>query len=117
MASYRIYFLTAGGRIEGREDFEAMDNGVALTIADRLYEACSDTSPAYELWKGTDCLLSARVDSPARPSPSLAQVTAQMQESLLLKEEAISRSQWRIAHSKRLLARIERLRAELARGV
>ncbi len=114
--SYRIYFRDRAGRIVGRDDFAAEDDLAAMAIAQLLRDACSDVCETFDLWRGT-----RHVDGSfgivARPSESATEITARMQESLIEREEALQRSRWTIARSKRLLERLHVLAEQTAPGL
>jgi hypothetical protein len=113
MVWFRLYFLDWRGRISARDEFEAEDDDSAITIAVMLHEACADCSPSFELWRGASRLVPPGT-SPSKPSQSIAEVTLKTQETVLEREELLQQSYWAIAKSKRLLARLERLRTEVS---
>jgi hypothetical protein len=100
VASYRIYFLCGDGRIIGREDFVADDDVAAIRLGRTLCDACSDICSGLELWQGQRKL---RVRPPPYRPTRVAALNEFHQAQLISTEESISRSQWRIAHSQRLL--------------
>jgi hypothetical protein len=100
MAFYRMYFLGGDGRIIGREDFEADDDVAAIRLGRALCDACSDICSGFELWQG---LRKLRVRPPPHRRATAADLNEANQAQLIRTEESISGSQWRIAHSQRLL--------------
>src|SRR5215470_15648396 len=105
MADYRMYFLVAE-RIRGREDFQADNDIDAIRIAQVLCDACSDSCDSFGLWQGK-----RKVDTAQGCQPlSLADLTQAHQQLVLETEEAILKSDWIIAQSKQLIARIDRLK-------
>ena len=67
---------------------------------------------AFELWQKD-----RKVDTAEEPQPvSLAELTEAHQQIVIEKEETILKSNWTIAQSKRLIERIERLKAGRAAG-
>ena len=111
-ASYRIYFRNADNRIVGRDDFEAADDRLAMTVAGALCDACSDVCDSFELWQTTrrvDLVFDRRVElGPAR-------LNAGTQELVAQHEETLRDSVWAVARSKRLLEETQRLLDELRR--
>lgn len=107
MAAYRIYFRSAT-TIIGREDFEAGDDQGAMAVAWLLWDACSDLAHGFELWQGSRELCERR--GPLRAALSAAEVTERMQASVVETEEAIQRSKWAIAQSRRLLSQLAQAR-------
>jgi hypothetical protein len=104
MALYRIYFRTAPGLIAGRDDFLAADDTSALIIANMLADACADICEEFELWDGV-----RRVDEPRAPKPKPRRSTESAQDTVVEREIALRDSNWAVARSKRLLARLEKL--------
>jgi hypothetical protein len=60
MAGYRLYFLDAAQHIAAREEFEADSDETAMAIARRRYDARSDFSWGFELWRGDRRLIPER---------------------------------------------------------
>src|SRR5690348_13100135 len=106
---YRIYFRDGGG-ICGRDDVDAEDDGTALTIAEFLFEACSDSCNGFEVWHKTRQVWD-RANSLPRATLSLTELSLKTQAQVLEREDAIQRSNWAIARSRRLLRRLSSLRA------
>ena len=106
MTWYRTYFHSASGSIQGRDEFEAKDDREAMILAEHLFDACSDVCASFELWDG-----GRRVDTSftKMPCPSVSAVSARMQDSLMRREEALQRSGWALARSRRLLERMQGL--------
>jgi len=105
MTSYRIYFTALNDRIVGRHDFEADDDAAAARIGYVLFEACSDACHAFELWEGSRKVRSRR----RRRHVSLSDLADDHQQIVVQTEELISRSEWVIAQSRKLLERLDRL--------
>jgi len=102
-ATYRLYFIDRTGSIAGRDDFDAGDDEEARRIATILSEACSDICPSFELWQATRTVQSVREEQ----LTSEIELTQKIQESVAHREEIIQVSKWRIAQSRRLIAKIE----------
>jgi hypothetical protein len=51
MPLYRNYFRNSNG-IVGRDEFDAPNDDVALTIAARVFDAVRDRCTSFELWEG-----------------------------------------------------------------
>lgn len=107
MAAYRIYFRGAT-TIIGREDFEADDDRGAMAVGWLLWDACSDLASGFELWQGDRELCERR--GPLRAALSAIEVSERMQASVIETEEAIQRSKWAIAQSRRLLGQLAQAR-------
>jgi len=103
VAAYRIYFTARHGSILGRHDFEAQDDLAASRIACALFEACSDSCHSLDLWQGTRRI---RVRRPQR-SLGLADLSDDLQEVAIKTEEMIVRSEFAVAHSRRLIERLD----------
>ena len=114
VGSYRVYFRSSAGGIQGRDDFEAEDDRAGTLIAEILCEACSDIADGFELWQGVRKVVTACGRTPAT-SESASQISARMQESVIQREEMIRDSMWMIARSKRLIERMQRLVDEARR--
>jgi hypothetical protein len=108
MGTYRVFFRSASS-IVGRFDLTADDNQAATALAETLCEACSDQCDAFEVWDGGHCI---GVRHTPRPSLRAQEVLERTQASLVEFEEAIQRSQWAIAGSQKLLARLNEARAQ-----
>lgn len=102
MGTYRVYFRNASG-IVGRHDYAADDEQEAIVIADSLCDACSDRCHSFEVWRGNTCVVAPR--TPGSPH-SEAEITEKTKAAIVESEQAILRSEWAIAASQRLLARL-----------
>src|SRR6185312_3163175 len=107
MATYRIY-LRGATTIIGREDFEADDDRDAMAVAWWLWDACSDLARGFEVWQGDRELLERR--QPPSAALRAIEITERRQASIVETEEAIQRSKWAVADSKRLLAQLAQAR-------
>ena len=115
MKWYRVYLYGGSGSFQGCHEFEAGDDCSAMTVAEHLGDACSDTCEIFELWDGVrrvDMSFS-RMPHPAVP---LEQISLATQNSMIECEEAISRSNWAIARSRRLIERMNLLKAHRGLG-
>ncbi len=117
MSSYRLYFIDRTGSIAGRDDFDADGDGEAQSIAAILSEACSDVCPSFELWQGTRTVHSAA--EPPKHVYADAELTQKIEDAVTHREETIQSSKWRIAQSRRLIARMDawRRRLSLSKGL
>ena len=107
MASYRVYFIKEGGRIEAGHDFEAASDSAALVVADMLCEACADVCDRFELWQGV-----RRIEKiPVRRDPELLRDA--VGEVLRIARRLGERSGL-LGQSKTLAAAIDRLEREIA---
>jgi hypothetical protein len=79
----------------------------AVTMAELLYDAVSEVYRGYELWLGGR-LISTRKQ--AGVPQFLSEITAQMQLSLLEREEHLRDSRIALQQSRRLMTQIEQLR-------
>jgi len=104
--SYRLYFIDRTGSIAGRDDFDAGDDNEARRIAAILSEACSDICPSFQLWQASRTL-----QTMPRQLASETELTQKIQEAVAHREETIQSSKWRIAQSRRLIARIDAWRS------
>lgn len=109
MIDYRLYLLD-GNTIQAREEFRAPNDGDALIIATVVADACSDEHTGFELWS-----LARRVFGPAPAVSPLAldEISQAHQRAVLDLEEALQRSRWAIAKSRRLLEKKRELRIAL----
>jgi len=110
---YRIFFHDAVGDIVGRQDFEAEDDGMALTIATLLFDACSDVSHNFELWESTRLVNESYF---ARAQAIGRQLSTQRQAAVARTEEQLRDSQWAVASSKRLLEQLRHMTDGGGRG-
>jgi len=106
MSTYRVYFRETT-HIVGRQDFTADDDQSAVTMGDVLCDACSDRCDSFEVWNGDHRVVGRSLHS----SRSADVILGRCQASIVKCEEAIQRSQWVIAKSKKLLERLDELRA------
>ena len=106
MNTYRVYFRHAA-HIVGRHDFTADDDQAAVTIGDILCDACSDRCDAFEVWNGDRCVVGRTSRSPRAADV----IVGRSQETIVKCEETIQQSEWIIARSKKLLERLDELRA------
>ncbi|MGH7058166.1 MAG: hypothetical protein ACREFZ_09860 [Acetobacteraceae bacterium] len=113
MTQYRLYFFGKDRHIAAAHDFGADSEETAIGVASALADACTSDCYRVEMWHGTECVY-PRAPA-AAPAPEKIAVSTQMQTLLLDTEERLQRSHWRIAESKRLAERVDRLRAELVR--
>lgn len=110
MAGYRLYFVDENGAIQAREEFDALDDDLALAVSNLVSRACSDTCHAYELWQEGRQVIAfgaSRADSAVGLTD---EQTVAVQQIALSLEEAVQRSHWRIARSEKLITEIERLK-------
>jgi hypothetical protein len=106
MTAYRIYFYI-NGEIHGRQDFEADDDVAAIRIARVLYDTCSDICESFALLQGKRHI---QAQQPHHQKASLADLIEKHQRVTINTEEMISHSRWMIAHSRRLVETLDRLK-------
>lgn len=106
MTTYRVYFRDHRG-IVGRDDFDAPDDGAALSVAEQLYDALSDACQSFELWEHE------RVVSPVA-SDNAEAIRERTQAIVIEREEAIQSSIFAIRSSRRLLDLLNQARAAKA---
>jgi hypothetical protein len=87
----------------------------AMWAAYALGHACSDYFEDFDLWDGTNHLLSADTKFSSFFSDSAEEVAAVSQQSLLDTEETLLHSKVAVARSRRLLEATEALRDRLGR--
>jgi hypothetical protein len=97
--------------ISGCETFAADDDAAALAIARSICDAASDLCDMFELWDGT-----RQIDQSRLVALQASAILQRRQEHVIEVEEALFDSGWAIARSRRLLARLNELRAETASG-
>jgi hypothetical protein len=51
---YRIYLLDEAGHIQAAEAFSAKDDITATNVSQDVFEACSDVTEGYEVWRGAE---------------------------------------------------------------
>jgi hypothetical protein len=110
MTAYRMYFYIIG-EIHGRQDFEADGDVAAIRIARVLYDTCSDTCDSFGLCQGGRQL---PAQQPHHQKANLADLIEDHQLAAIETEETISQSKWIIAHSRRLLDTLDRMRRSRA---
>jgi hypothetical protein len=106
---YRMYFRDAAG-INGRIDFDAEDDHIAMTTAELLADACSDKCSGFELWQDFRQLCDRRM-LPRPQRITLSDLSERRQAVVIETEEAIKNSGFAIASSRRLLDRLKHLRS------
>ena len=106
MGGYRVFFRN-GPNIVGRHDFTADNDQAAVTTADVLCDACSDRCDSFEVWSGARCIVGRTSRSPR----AVDVIMGRSQQSIVECEDALQRSDWIIASSKKLLDRLDELRA------
>ena len=91
----------------GRQEIAADDATGARLIAGAVFDGCGEDCDSFELWDGA-----YRID--ARLPLTAGGLSRLHQAQVIAAEEAIARSRWAIARSKRLLARLGALKAAQA---
>jgi len=94
---------------------QAESRADAMWAAHALAGACSDYFEDFDLWDGTNHLLSADTKLSFFFSYSAEEVAAASQQSLLDTEETLMRSEVAVAHSRKLLEATAALRDRLTR--
>jgi hypothetical protein len=112
MAGYRIYFLNDSGGIEAADTIGVDNDASAVTMADQLHEALSEAYAGYEVWQEARQVAVRKNRASPRPPQCLDEVTETMQQSLLEREEYLRDSRLTLMQSRKLLQRIEALRAQ-----
>lgn len=110
MSGYRLYFVDERGAIQAREEFHAQDDDVALAASNLVFRACSDACYSYELWQGGRQVIAYGASRANSPVGLTDEQTIMVQQIALALEEAVQRSHWRIARSKKLIGETERLK-------
>ena len=110
MVDYRLYLLDATKAIKAREEFLAPNDADALIIASVVADACADEHAGYELWSLARCVFGP---SPAIAPPSLSELSQGHQQAILDLVDALQRSRWAVAKSRRLIEKKNELRALL----
>ena len=101
MPSYRIFFLTAEGRVDGGEAFEAANDDEAMTIYSALADACSDIPGGFMLWRGARRL--SKTETPrSQPGFAVARLDTAARRRVLDLGETIRQGRWRVSRSARL---------------
>jgi len=103
MPAFRLYLRTNDGRIICRDDFEAQDARTAQSIAETVFDACSDLAQVYELWDHNNPVCAARHPVTVPDAKSLKERTQQI---VVDREIALRDSRWAVAQSERLLRKI-----------
>jgi hypothetical protein len=111
-AAYRVCFRTWSGAIHGEDWFDADSDASARVMAEQLCDACSDVIDWFELWRNRSLIHKSFQPTPPAPGDAHC-VTLRMQYSLIERGITIRDSSMRIARSKRLLERIQRLTNDL----
>lgn len=113
LSLYRLDFLSEKRRALGQYGFLAESKEAALEIAQLTFDACSDRAARFEVWHDFGVLASEQ-----RPAATtLEQVVAHRQAQVVELEERIRDSKWEVASSKRLLARLDAMNANVSDGV
>jgi hypothetical protein len=103
MQTYRVFFRCRTGIIIGRQDLlDADDDGSAVAMASRLFDACCDVAAGFELWHGPR--LVATSYARRQQDEDAGSINAETQASVARYEELLVDSRWAIAKSQRLLA-------------
>jgi hypothetical protein len=111
---YRVYFLNDSGRIDAAEVIPADSDEAAVVMAEHLYDATCDLYAGYEVWEQSRQIAVNKSPRAQNPPQSLADITEQMQDSLVEREIALRDSSAYLSQSRRLLERIDRLRHQIA---
>jgi len=106
MPTYRVYFRGGSG-IAGRQDFAALDEQDAITMAESLCDACSDSCNSFELWQGRRFIAGPRTP---RARSEIDGLIGLRQAAAVEHEEMMLSSRLAIASSQRLLERLNELR-------
>jgi hypothetical protein len=114
MAGYRIYFLNGSGGIEAADTVDVENDATATIMADHLQEALSEAYAGYEVWEGARQVAVRRDRTAPQPPQCLAEITERMQQSVLDREEYLRNSRLTLMQSRKLLQRIEALRARIS---
>lgn len=112
MAWYRVYFLSRNGDIRNVDEFDAEDDGVALTLADGVQEAVSDVYAGYELWRGSRRIYRFTDDPSARPFVPPV-ITERMQAEIVRRLKILQSSETAFGRSRRLVERMKELEDSL----
>jgi hypothetical protein len=94
---------------------QAESRADAMWTAYALGSACSDYFEDFDLWDGTNHLLSAETKLSSFFSDSAEEVAAASQQSLLETEETLLHSEVAVARSRKLLEATAALRDRLTR--
>jgi hypothetical protein len=110
MTACHLYFLTAQGAIQARQEFAAENDAQAKRISDTLWRACDECYPDYELWQEARCLGRGKGGDTIAAAPLPREDDAILQARVLELGERLLDSHWRVAQSQQLLAAVEALR-------
>ena len=110
MDEYRLLFLDNCGRIKAEHKFFAEDDKTADELGGLVWTAGSDVFAGYELWSPDRRITWA---PHGRPTPSVDQVSIEMQFRVLELENLILQSRRRAAKSKKMLESRDALRYSL----
>lgn len=116
LSEYRLFFLDEKGAIEARQELTAENDQTAIALSTIVFEACSEVYSGFELWSFDRRVMAATPGIGKLASIVLEDVTRDMQQRVLEVEDAIQRSHWRVAHSRKLLDSTDALRGTLARN-
>ncbi len=94
------------------DTIEVDNDAIAVTMADHLQEALSEASAGYEVWQEARQVVVRRDRAAPVPPQCLAEITERMQQLLLDREEHLRNSRLTLMQSRKLLQRIEALRAQ-----
>jgi hypothetical protein len=115
MTEFRIFFLDGKGAIEARQELYAEDDETAIALSAIIFETCSETYSGFELWNFDRRIMAANPGVGKLAQFALDDITRDMQQRVLDFEDAMQRSHWRVAHSKKLIDATNALRDVLAR--
>lgn len=113
MAEYRLFLLDEKAAIQARHEFVADDDVTALTLSNLLWQVCNECYRGYELWCFDRRLVLAPDGTWRMPPPALDGMSRDVQQQVLDREEALQRSHWRVAKSRKLLDATAALRDRL----
>ena len=111
---YRIYFLNDSGRIDSAAVVAVETDATAVTMAEHLYDATCELYAGYEVWQNDRRIAVAKTPCGQKVPQSLADISEQMQDSLIDRELALRDSNAYLSQSRRLLERIDRLQHQIA---
>jgi hypothetical protein len=104
MADYRVFFLDAGNAIQARDEFQVDTDAAAITIADWVFEACSEKYAGYELWCGTRRLMPlAQTDRGRRDFSRPEDISLSIQQIIADREHVLLDSAWSVSRSRKLI--------------
>jgi len=115
MISYRLH-LRQGPQIIERRDFHAENDGLAMSAAVLVFEACSDRCDGWELWDGTRPVANQQTAKTeqlrAAIDEALAESQATIEAAVVLIEEGILAADGSVARSPTLRVELARLRSK-----